>query len=402
MNVLFLMTNFPRWERDVHSPWAVELIHLLGEHDVQVTVCAPSYRGLRDHEIEGIPVKRFRYAPAAWETLTHESGAPNKIRRNPLYLLLLPGYLLAGIWRVWRLCRGADWDVVHVHWPIPQGLLALVGCRRRTTRIISTFYGADLALVRKLPGLMALLKKIVNRSDVVTAISRYTGDSLIELCGAKPIIIPYGIDMTPRSVSVPDEKPVRFEVLTVGRLIERKGHAVLLEAMARLAEKRDDVALTIIGEGQERLRLETLIDDLGLTDRVRLMGRVSDEELERAYARCDVFVLPSVVDSAGDTEGLGMVLLEAMRYEKPVIASDLGGITDIVDHGKTGLLVPPSDPRSLEKAIERLIDDPDLAARLGREGRQVNARRFAWEHVVTAYMRLYSGDDLEGDDRAAA
>ena len=198
-----------------------------------------------------------------------------------------------------------------------------------------------------------------------------------------------------------DEKPARFEVLTVGRLIERKGHAVLIEAMAQLAEKRDAVVLTIIGEGQERLRLETLIDDLGLTDRVRLMGRVSDEELERAYACCDLFVLPSVVDSAGDTEGLGMVLLEAMRYEKPVIASDLGGMTDIVEDEETGLLVPPSNPKSLAEAIERLIDDPNLGARLGREGRRTNAGRFAWERVVTAYLRLYAGD-LQGDDRAVA
>ena len=127
MDVLYLMTNFPRWEGDVHSPWAVELIHKLAGRGVRVTVCAPSHRGLRDHEIEGIVVKRFRYAPAPWEMMTHESGAPNKIRRNPLYLALLPGYLLAGSWRVRRLCQGGRYSAVHVHWPIPQGVLAWWG-----------------------------------------------------------------------------------------------------------------------------------------------------------------------------------------------------------------------------------------------------------------------------------
>ena len=400
-NVLFLMTNFPRWEGDVHSPWAVELIQLLREQDVHVTVCAPSYQGLRDHEIHGISVARFRYAPAAWETLTHDSGAPNKIRQNPLYLLLLPGYLLAGIWRVWRLCRRRNWDAVHVHWPIPQGLLALIGCRRGT-RIVSTFYGADLALARKSSALIALLRKIVSRSDAVTAISRHTGQTLTDLSGVEPAIIPYGIDMAPKSADAPDRTTELFEALTVGRLIERKGQAVLVKAMAQIAARRDDVHLTIVGEGQERPRLESLIDRLGLGHCVRLAGRVSDEELEQAYARCDLFVLPAIVDSAGDTEGLGMVLLEAMRYEKPVIASDIGGITDIVTDAETGLLVPPSDVDALANAIERLLDDRDLAERLGRQGRQINARRFAWDQIVAAYLHLYGPDNREGAQRAAA
>ena len=397
MNVLFLMTNFPRWEGDVHSPWAVELIHLLGKRGVHITVCAPSYRGLRDHTISGISVRRFRYAPARWETLTHDSGAPNKIRQNPLYLLLLPGYLLAGIWRVWRLCRQAEWDVVHVHWPIPQGLLALIGCRRQT-RVVSTFYGADLALARKSAVLIALLRKIVQCSDAVTAISRYTGSVLTDLCGVQPVIIPYGIDMTPRGAAETLDRPARFEVLTVGRLIERKGHTVLIEAVAQLASRRSDVVLTIVGEGQERPRLEALIEKLNLSERIHLTGHFSDAELEQAYRRCDVFVLPSIVDSAGDTEGLGMVLLEAMRYEKPVIASDLGGITDIVDHDETGLLVPASEPAALAEAIERLMEHPDLAARLGRLGRQINADRFSWDRIVSAYLGQYR--PAEGEEGA--
>ena len=399
MNVLFLMTNFPRWEGDVHSPWAVELIQLLKERDVQVTVCAPSYRGLRDHEVFGIPVKRFRYAPAPWETLTHDSGAPNKIRQNPLYLLLLPGYLLAGIWRVWRLCRQVEWNVVHVHWPIPQGVLALLGCRRRTP-IVSTFYGADLALARKSGLLTGLVRRIAARSEAVTAISRHTGQTLAELSGVQPTIIPYGIDMTPRYVDTPGREHGRSEILTVGRLIERKGHTVLIRAMAQIAATRDDVVLTIVGEGQERPRLESLIRELGLAERVQLTGSVSDEELERAYARCDMFVLPAIVDSAGDTEGLGMVLLEAMRYEKPVIASDIGGITDIVIHEETGILAPPADPAALAAAIVALLDNREMAERLGKQGRQINARRFAWNHIVATYLDIYRTGHSKGEPRA--
>lgn len=399
MNVLFIMSNFPRWEGDVHSPWAVELIHRLQQRGAHVAVCAPAHRGLGDHVYEGIPVYRFRYAPARWETLTHESGAPNKIRRQPLYLGLLPGYLLAGAARVRRLCRTAPWDVVHVHWPIPQGLLILWGCpASRRPRLISTFYGADLALVRAFPALLRpLLRSVVRASDAVTAISRYTGELLAQLAGTDPVVIPYGEDLARRphpegTAEWKGEGGESFRILTVGRLIPRKGQAVLLRAAAELRRRHPHIRVDIIGEGQERPRLEALIQELHLEGCAILHGRVSDEALERAYAACDVFVLPAVVDAAGDTEGLGMVLLEAMRYEKPVVASAAGGIPDIVQHGQTGYLVPPGDPEALRDALAYVIEHRDEARALGERARAVNARRFAWEGIVDAYWSLYQGE----------
>lgn len=394
MKVLFIMSSFPRWEGDVHTPWAVELIHHLQARGADITVLAPAYRGLKDHTFAGIPVKRFRYAPAAWETLTHESGAPNKIRRNPLYLALVPAYLLAGVLRTRRLCRDLRPDVIHIHWPIPNALLAFWGCRGRRPRLISTFYGADIALVRKYPALRPLLQRVVRESSACTAISRYTAELVHQLAGVLPAVIPYGMDLDARPAISPADKPAPYEILTVGRLIERKGHAVLLRAFARLRERRDDVALTIIGEGQERPRLEALIDELGLRGAAFLRGRVPDAERERAYAQCDIFVLPAIVDAGGDTEGLGMVLLEAMRYEKPVVASAVGGITDIVEDGVSGLLVPPADVEALAGALARLLEEPARARELGQRARRLNAARFDWNHIVDAYWRLYAGHTL--------
>jgi len=394
MKVLFVMSSFPRWDGDVHSPWAVELVHYLQARGADITVLAPAYQGLKDHVIAGIPVKRFRYAPAVWETLTHESGAPNKIRRNPLYLALVPTYLLAGAVRLRRLCRDLRPEVIHVHWPIPNALLALWERRGRRPRLISTFYGADVALVRKYPALRPLLRRVVQESDACTAISRYTAGLVHQLAGVLPAVVPYGVDMSARPALAEEQKPARYEILTVGRLIERKGHAVLLRAFAKLREQRDDVALTIIGEGQERPRLEALIDELGLRGVAVLRGRVPDEELQRAYARCDVFVLPAIVDAGGDTEGLGVVLLEAMRYEKPVVASAVGGITDIVEDGVSGLLVPPADVEALAGALAYMLDNPEHAQELGRRARHLNAIRFDWDQIVNAYWRLYSGQAL--------
>jgi glycosyltransferase involved in cell wall biosynthesis len=122
---------------------------------------------------------------------------------------------------------------------------------------------------------------------------------------------------------------------------------------------------------------------------VELRGRVSDDELRRAYAGASVLALPAIVDSRGDTEGLGVVLLEAMSYGVPVVASDLGGITDIVANEETGLLVAPADAAALAAALERLARDPALAARLGEAGRHVVRDRFSWPSIVAQWEACY-------------
>jgi glycosyltransferase involved in cell wall biosynthesis len=278
MRVLYLVTNFARWEGDVHSPWFVELIPLLRERGVEVEVLAPSYQGLKDQVVYGIPVYRFRYFFSPWETLTHLEGAPNKIRQNPLYLLLVPFYLFFGILSTIRRCRRQHYDIIHVHWPMPQGLFGIVGRWSDGGRLVTTFYGADLALTRRLPFLRPLLKWFVRSSDAVTAISSFTGSQVEAMTGAQPVVIPYGIHMPPPKEYVPPP-PCPRQILAIGRLIERKGHIYLVQALAELAKHRDDVRLTILGRGSERARLESLLNEMDLTDKVRLLGYQSGRHL---------------------------------------------------------------------------------------------------------------------------
>jgi glycosyltransferase involved in cell wall biosynthesis len=120
-----------------------------------------------------------------------------------------------------------------------------------------------------------------------------------------------------------------------------------------------------------------------------LLGSVSRQLLVESYSNHDIFVLPAIVDSKGDTEGLGVVLLEALRFERPVIASGIGGITDIVEDGRTGLLVPPGDPRALAAAISSLAADPDRARSLASAGRALARERFGWAEVIRSTNRTY-------------
>jgi glycosyltransferase involved in cell wall biosynthesis len=383
--LLIITTNFPRWEGDPHSPWLVHLLGLLRDRGFEIEVLAPAYAGGRNQVIYGMRVHRFRYAPARWETLTHDEGAPNKIRRNPLYLLLLPLYLLAGMLAAWRVAR-RGFDVIHVHWPMPQGLLGLVARWAGGGRLVTTFYGADLVMSGRFRAVRPFVRFFARRCQDIAAISSFTAQETARITGIAPRIIPYGIELPPLDPAAPVEPGL---ILTVGRLVERKGQIYLIEAMSHLAH-RPEAHLIIVGEGHERPLLEAAIRQHGLAERVQLAGRVSDEVLNDLYRRCQVFVLPAIVDSAGDTEMLGMVSLEAMRYCKPVIATRVGGIADIVQDGETGLLVAQRDPHALADAIDRLLDDPALAERLGRNGYEFARRHFAWPAVLDQTLALYA------------
>ncbi len=129
---------------------------------------------------------------------------------------------------------------------------------------------------------------------------------------------------------------------------------------------------------------------LGLNGRVVMPGRVPEPDLHRAFHEANVLVLPSIVDKRGDTEGLGVVLIEAMAYRIPVIGSAIGGITDIISDGKTGLLVPPEDPAAIAAAIERIATDPALAERLALAGSQRVRERFGWDAIIAAWQECYA------------
>ena len=125
------------------------------------------------------------------------------------------------------------------------------------------------------------------------------------------------------------------------------------------------------------------------------------EALRATYATSDVLVLPSILDARGDTEGLGVVLLEAMSYGVPVVASDIGGITDIVEHNKSGLLVPPGDAAALARALEQLARDPSLAQRLGAAGEQRVRSAFGWTEIMAKWDAVYRAPARTRTDTAS-
>ena len=399
MRVLYIVTAYSRHEGDVITPWLTETIRRLRERDVMVEVLAPSYRGLGDQEVGGVHVHRFRYAPARWEALTHDQTAPDRVRERPAYLGLVPGYVAAGSLAAARLARRGGFDLVHVHWPIPHGIMGLAAARAAGLPLVSTFHGVELTWVaRQMPFLRPLLRRLIAASDAVTANSSHTAGLIREVHDRPVERIPFGAAVAAGAVTRPRQRrfgaeawsPQRpFRLLFVGRLVERKGVRYLLDALARLP-RPDAVRLDVVGSGPLLESLESHSTASGLAGRVHFHGFVAEAQLARLYEEADAFVLPAVVDAKGDVEGLGVVLIEAAGFGVPLVASAAGGIPDIVRHEETGLLVPPGDAHALAGAVGRLMEDGRLRERLARGAAEWVQERFSWDRVADDLAHLYT------------
>jgi glycogen(starch) synthase len=197
-------------------------------------------------------------------------------------------------------------------------------------------------------------------------------------------VIPPGVN--PSLFEGPFEDPFsgvgRPRVLFVGRLAPQKGVDTLVAAAGLLKDPCAQVLL--VGDGPERKALERETERLGVGDRLHFVGFVTHDRLPAAMAHADVLVLPSLY------EELGTVLLEAMQAGLPIVASETGGIPDVIEDGVNGLLVPPGDPEALARGIDRILSDGDLARRLS-EGAQERGKDYDWEVLAERVLRVYQG-----------
>jgi glycosyltransferase involved in cell wall biosynthesis len=302
LSILVIGSTYPRHEGDYAVPWLRETVRRMANRGHTLTILAPSFEGLASHTVDGVPVHRFRYAPSRWEHLTHEQGAPNRIR-NPLYQLLGIPYVAMGALAAARLVKHVHFDVIHAHWPFPHGPIAFAARAASGIPVVMNSHGAEFALARRKKWVRPLLRSALSSSDRLICNSLHTADQIRSLSGLESDVIPYGTTVKARPTPLPRNDVAR--ILFTGRLIQRKGVEYLIRAMPQVLAHRPAV-LQITGNGDQRTRLEELTRELGLERAVQFLGFVSNEQLDALYAGCDVYVNPSIVDDKGDTEGLGV------------------------------------------------------------------------------------------------
>lgn len=389
MKILYIVSAFLRYEGDVITPWMIETIKRLSAEEVKVTVFSPSYKGLKSHQVYGKPVQRFRYFFSRWENLTHEETAPDRVAKGWFPKILVFFYLLCGSFSIVKLGLREKFDVIHVHWTVPHFWFGFLGGLVSKAPIVSTFYGVELRWVKsRVPLFKPFLKWAIKKSDKVIAISEHTYKEVVGLYSREVQIIPYGASLSEKDLNQGKSPSKQKNILFVGRLVERKGVQYLIEAFGKIAAGTP-AELIIVGQGPEKVKLEQLAKEKKLDHRIIFAGFVNDENLRNYYQNCAVLVLPAITDEKGDTEGLGVVLIEALNYKKPVIASNVGGITDIVIDGKTGLLVPEKNSEELAKALKKILKDESLAAKLGEQGYNYVKEKFGWSKIIKELKRVY-------------
>lgn len=309
------------------------------------------------------------------------AGVPTKIMpiRGDLAPFLVP--------RLVRLIRQEKYDLVHTHL-LHADLYGRVAARIGRARLVSTYHCDDpchlMQGIRHLDRTTGkLCAAIICISKSVQAFVR----SEIGLPHTLLHVVRYGLDpapMMPPCNSWREKLGLRRGDRLLGivaRLTEQKGHACLLHAMRSVLEAYPATHLAIVGDGELRHSLEALTATLGLQKQVHFLGLQPDAS--QFISEFDIFVHPSLF------EGFGLVFLEAMAAARPIVATRVSAIPEIVLDGETGLLVPPGEPEALAKALCRLIDNPELAEEFGRYGRQRLEERFTVDKMIEATLRVY-------------
>ncbi|MBO90187.1 MAG: glycosyl transferase group 1 [Rickettsiales bacterium] len=392
--LLVLSSTFPRWKDDTEPRFVESLSYELAAI-FDVVVLAPHCKGAKREESfrsdgRTLTVHRFRYLPAAMETLAYDGGMLFRVRSNRLRLLLLPVFLGAQALAIVRLHCQLEFNAVHAHWIVPQGFVAamLRMMWRRFPPFLVTSHGGDLYALRG--AILEKLKRwILLRANAVTVVSHAMRDYCEErrLKPGRVVVQSMGVDL--EATFTPGEQHAsRNGVVFVGRLVEKKGVEYLIEAVGLLAAKHVGLELTIVGDGPLRDSLKALAKSQGVGDRVRFVGGVPNEDVVHFLRSAAISVMPSVVSASGDREGLGLVAVEAQGCGCAVIASDLPAVRDTVIDGQTGLMAKPADAVDLARKIQTLLEDDALRRRLADGGRRHAMGKFTWRTVGSRYGRI--------------
>ena len=328
----------------------------------------------------GVPVRETVEDVTVERTLTSRARG----------VLFAATYTLSVLHHLRRLRAGHA--ILHAHHLYLEAMAAAwVGHRTGLPAIAKMACGGsdgDFARLRR-TGLIRLLP-LLRRLQRVVAISTETEAELVAhgFPADRIVRIPNGVDPM-RFAPASDPAAIRSEigigaetVLFLGRLDAQKGLDVLLCAWTQVIARRPTVTLLLAGEGPARTSLEAHTRELGLGKSVRFLGARPDPEA--LLQACQMFVLPS------RSEGMSNALLEAMATGLPCVGSRIGGITDLIEHGVTGLLTPPSDAATLAEAISALFEDPALRKRLGMAARGLILERYTMDRVIRQYAELYA------------
>ncbi|MBC7261799.1 MAG: glycosyltransferase [Chloroflexi bacterium] len=400
MKIGMITSSYPRFEGDIAGTFVRSLAESISALGHEVHVLAPYDTAVK--ELHGpVHVHRFRYfVGRRWYLVGYAKSLESDVSLRKIVYLLLPFYTIAAFRALCRLQHLVALDIIHAHWVVPSGPIAALVARYTHTPLVISLHGSDVFMLERNILARWAAHWAFSQADRVTACS----SDLLEraqkhgLSPHKAQLIPYGVAHD-RFQDDPDSSRVLREqlgiavdapvVLALGRLVYKKGFEYLVRAMPDLVKRFSNVRVVIAGEGPLRENLLRLAQELGVQDHLLLVNSVPWTDTPRYLNLCDVFVVPSVHDHKGNVDGLPNVLLEAMSCGKPIVATQVAGIPEVIVDRQNGLLVEEKDPHQLALAITKLLVSPELAQQYGMACRTKIEQDLTWRLIAQRMVEVY-------------
>jgi phosphatidyl-myo-inositol dimannoside synthase len=397
LKILVLTSSYPKFAGDGTAPFVDSIVRGIAALGHEMHVLVPDHRAWAWPENdESVSFHRYRYSPLrSWTPWGFSESLSGSGIRKTLYPLA-PVVVASAARKARRLLAKGGFDIVNAHWVVPNGPIARLAAG--TTPLVVSLHGSDMAVAERSRSLGRAAAWTFERAAAVTAPSTDLVVRAKALGARSPVrLVPYGADAAAFDASPAAGAAVRARVgvgegeilvVGVGRLLPVKGFDVLLDAFAIASRQDGRIRLVLVGDGPERSELTGRLASLGVTQGARLVGAVDHKDIPAYLAAADVVAVPSV-RRGPYVDGLPNVALEAMAAGRPLVATRVGGLPDLVEPGETGLLVEENDADALANALLTLAGDPVLRARLGSSAQHEIREHRSWSSVARSFVDTY-------------
>jgi len=349
---------------------------------------------------DGVKIVSYKYVP--FRSL-HTIGYGHSMKADLIIdvqdLLLMPFLLFVGMIRFAALLRKEKFDVIQAHWAVPNTLIAVFGRALAFSRakIFTSFPGSDVTVITRLGWIGRIFAKIIARSDYLSCNSSDLKEDLVKagLDENRVDFVIYGVDNQKIFFSENERTALRRAwgvsgddsvLLLIGRFVPKKGFSTAFQALKYITERRKNVKLVVVGDGPLKSEYLAILEKDRTGSYVKFVGEIPTHELRNYYSACDIFLMPS---RRLPSDGLNVVVPEAMACGRAIVASRVGGNDLVVFDGTNGYLHDENDPKQLAQCVLKLVEDPELKNEMGSNSLKLVRDRFTWNAIVKYYLERY-------------
>jgi glycosyltransferase involved in cell wall biosynthesis len=384
-----LTTSYPRWSGDASGDFIQKLANALAEHHKsEIIVIAPAdVLAYHCEKNNNITLHRCRYFwPYRWQKLAYGDGIPWNLKHSFIAWLNIPFLLTAMIFRMMVTSRKTD--IIHANWGI-LGAAAVVLRPFHHRPVVVMIHGTDLSSKNKL--ITSTTRWAIKHADAVITNSpeNYKFACQLRLERGNCYYINNGVRYPSDEELAEQRKKYRkqdrtINLLSAARLIPERKYDLLLKAFAAIRSQKDNVFLTIVGDGPDFEQLKSLAAELNLSGSIQFTGRVPHDEVFKYMASADVYVSATTVETHGSS------VAEAAACGLPVITTKVGFPAELVINGKTGFVVEPGSEEALLKAMQKMLADPDFLRRAGQDMRKrIQELNLSWSEWAEKILEVY-------------